>query len=163
MTLCEGLHPTSRWTGATGSDFRIKRDPAKLLGSAVARSTQTFGCFFPTEMNLEIKDIVFDPRDIGGDPVQIRVEIGERDKPGAESFHFTVASRDSLAHEISNGEFKLLRGYILMSGFDVSVVRRAIQNLINHARSRQTWPEVIAFFNRYGIYDSEDLDGTRFP
>src|SRR5690349_5196938 len=33
--------PTNRWTGATGSDFRIKRDPAKLLGSAVARSTQT--------------------------------------------------------------------------------------------------------------------------
>jgi hypothetical protein len=30
---------TNRWTGATGSDFRIKRDPAKLLGSAVARST----------------------------------------------------------------------------------------------------------------------------
>jgi len=27
------------WTGATGSEFRIKRDPAKLLGSAVARST----------------------------------------------------------------------------------------------------------------------------
>jgi hypothetical protein len=25
-----------------GGDFRIKRDPAKLLGSAVARSTQAF-------------------------------------------------------------------------------------------------------------------------
>jgi hypothetical protein len=34
---------TNRWIGATGSDFRIKRDPAKLLGGAVARSTQTFG------------------------------------------------------------------------------------------------------------------------
>jgi hypothetical protein len=32
--------PTNRWTGATGSDFRIKREPAKLLGSAVARSTK---------------------------------------------------------------------------------------------------------------------------
>ena len=31
---------TNRWTGATGSDFRIKRRPAKLLDSAVARSTQ---------------------------------------------------------------------------------------------------------------------------
>jgi len=36
---------TNRWTGATGSEFRIKRDPAKLLGSAVARSTQTFGTY----------------------------------------------------------------------------------------------------------------------
>jgi hypothetical protein len=35
--------PTNRWTGATGSEFRIKRDPAKLLGSAVARSTQPLG------------------------------------------------------------------------------------------------------------------------
>jgi len=37
-------HPriTNRWTGATGSDFRIKPDPAKLLGSAVARSTPPF-------------------------------------------------------------------------------------------------------------------------
>ena len=34
---------TNRWTGATGSDFRIKRDPAKLLRSAVARSTQPLG------------------------------------------------------------------------------------------------------------------------
>ena len=34
---------TNRWTGATGSEFRIKRDPAKLLASAVARSTQPFG------------------------------------------------------------------------------------------------------------------------
>src|SRR5262249_22081158 len=34
---------TNRWTGATGSVFRIKRDPAKLLGSAVARSTHTLG------------------------------------------------------------------------------------------------------------------------
>ena|ERR1044072_6107180 len=34
---------TNRWTGATGSEFRIKRDPAKLLGGAVARSTQPFG------------------------------------------------------------------------------------------------------------------------
>jgi hypothetical protein len=33
---------TNRWTGATGSEFRIKRDPAKLLGCAVARSTQAF-------------------------------------------------------------------------------------------------------------------------
>ena len=31
---------TTRWTGATGSEFRIKRDPAKVLGSAVARLTQ---------------------------------------------------------------------------------------------------------------------------
>ena len=37
--------PTNRWTGATGSDFRIKRVPAKLLGSAVARSTQPLGFF----------------------------------------------------------------------------------------------------------------------
>ena len=36
---------TNRWTGATGSDFRIKRNPAKLLCSAVARSTPTLGCF----------------------------------------------------------------------------------------------------------------------
>jgi hypothetical protein len=36
---------TNRWTGATGSAFRIKRDPVKLLGNAVARSTQPFGGF----------------------------------------------------------------------------------------------------------------------
>ena len=36
---------TNRWTGATGSDFRIIIGPAQLLGSAVARSTQTLGRF----------------------------------------------------------------------------------------------------------------------
>jgi len=39
-------NPTNRWTGATGSDFRIKRDPAKVLGSAVARSTSPFDSSF---------------------------------------------------------------------------------------------------------------------
>src|SRR6185295_529879 len=38
--------PTNRWTGATGSEFRIKRDPAKLLGSAVGRSTQPLYAFW---------------------------------------------------------------------------------------------------------------------
>src|SRR6185295_10698518 len=42
MWLRRTRHRTNRWTGATGSDFRIKRDPAELLGSAVARSTQPF-------------------------------------------------------------------------------------------------------------------------
>jgi hypothetical protein len=37
---------TNRWTGATGSDFRIKRRPAKLLGRAVARSTPPFDGYY---------------------------------------------------------------------------------------------------------------------
>gem|GEM_PF-5953992 len=39
--LSNACRRTNRWTGATGNDFRIKRDPARLLGSAVARSTQS--------------------------------------------------------------------------------------------------------------------------
>jgi hypothetical protein len=116
-------------------------------------------------MNLEIKGIfvdeALDRQDISeAGNVAIRVEIGERDKEGSESFHFVAASPAGLAGEISNGGFKLLRGYILMSNFDMNVVRRSIENLINHARSRETWEEVVAFFNRYGVYDSEDLDGN---
>ena len=95
--------------------------------------------------------------------VPIRVDIGERDKPGAESFHFFVAPPSALVNEVSNGDFKLLRGYILMADFDVKVIRRSIENLINHARSRESWTEVVAFFNRYGVYDSEDLDGKHLP
>jgi hypothetical protein len=48
---------TNRWTGATGSEFRIKRDPAELLGSAVARSTQTFGaCSVETMTLAQLRD-----------------------------------------------------------------------------------------------------------
>jgi len=36
-----GAWPNKSLTGATGSEFRIKRRPAKVLGGAVARSTQT--------------------------------------------------------------------------------------------------------------------------
>jgi hypothetical protein len=114
-------------------------------------------------MNLEIKDTVFDPPAGEAGVVPIRVDIGERDKPGAESFYFVVATPTGLANEVANGDFKLLRGYILIANFDMKVVRRSLENLINHARSRETWPEVIAFFSRYGVYDSEDLDGTHFP
>jgi hypothetical protein len=49
---------TNRWTGATGSDFRIKRDPAKLLGSAVARSTQPLGDSFVSESRARSDGIV---------------------------------------------------------------------------------------------------------
>ena len=115
-------------------------------------------------MNLEIKALVVDEalaKD--GGIVQIRVDIGERNNAGAESFYFVAASPSGLANEVSNGGFKLLRGYILMSDFDINLVRRSIENLIDHARSRKTWEEVVAFFNRYGVYDSEDLDGKHFP
>ena len=44
--------PTNRWTGATGSEFRII-GPAQLFGNAVARSTQPLGIFlFRNQMNL---------------------------------------------------------------------------------------------------------------
>ena len=36
---------TNRWTGATGSVFRIIIGPAKLLASAVARSTPPLAWF----------------------------------------------------------------------------------------------------------------------
>jgi len=35
-----------------GSVFRIKRDPAKLLGSAVARSTPPFDAFFGVSLGV---------------------------------------------------------------------------------------------------------------
>lgn len=50
-----------------------------------------------------------------------------------------------------------------MNKFDWDVIYRAIENLINHARSRKDWNEVISYFNRYGRYDSEDMDGKHFP
>lgn len=43
LYLRVALSSTNRWTGATGSEFRIIIDPAELLGNAVARSTQPFG------------------------------------------------------------------------------------------------------------------------
>ena len=44
---------TNRWTGATGSDFRIKRDPANLTASAVARSTQALGVANRSSLNMK--------------------------------------------------------------------------------------------------------------
>ena len=55
---CDG-GPTNRWTGATGSDFRIKRGPAKLLDSAVARSTPPLGVFSNTHENVYILLVAF--------------------------------------------------------------------------------------------------------
>ena len=54
---CCGRHgPTKRWTGVTGSVFRIKLDPVKLLGSAVARSTQPLGIFAMDALECLIHD-----------------------------------------------------------------------------------------------------------
>jgi TonB family protein len=51
-------NPTNRWTGATGSDFRIKRDPAKLLGNAVARSTLPFGICSRERKHMTLTKII---------------------------------------------------------------------------------------------------------
>jgi hypothetical protein len=120
-------------------------------------------------MNLVIKEIYLDEMtdepmpDLFEFSVPICVEIGEKDKQGSERFHFVAASPTGLQGEVSDGEFKLLRGYILMKKFDLDIVRKSVENLIDHARSRESWNEVLSFFNRYGIYDSEDLDRTHFP
>ena len=120
-------------------------------------------------MNLEIKniqstDIDQNPEDIYDFAVPLMVEIGESGKDGAETFHFLAASPQGLQNYV-NGEhgFVLLRGCILMKKFDWQVVNRAIESLVNHARSRKDWAEVISYFNRYGEYDSEDMDGKHFP
>jgi len=120
-------------------------------------------------MNLEIKNIqstVIDqyPEDIYNFVVPITVEIGEKGKEGGETFHFLVASPQGLQNEAASGHgFIILRGYILMNKFDWDVIYRAIENLINHARSRKDWDDVVSYFNRYGQYDSEDMDGKHFP
>ena len=115
-------------------------------------------------MDLEIKDIYSDdlgrdelPEDLYNFNIPLRVEIGEKGKEGAEVFHFVAASPLGLQDEVAEREFKLLRGYILMVKFDWRVVHRAVENVINHARSRNSWAEVVEFFNRYSRYDSEDL------
>ena len=93
----------------------------------------------------------------------LRVEIGERDKEGAESFHFVAASPSGLEAEIGEKGFTLVRGLILMAEFDMATIHRAIGNLINHARALENWDEVVRFFNRYARYDSEDLNGVLHP
>lgn len=112
--------------------------------------TQIYSADYLSERPDDLEDFVF----------PLIVEINEKGRPGAEVFHFVAASSAGLAGEVQSGEFLLLRGYILMKQFDWAVIQRAIQNLVNHAQSRQNWNEVIEFFNRYSRYDSEDLDTT---
>ena len=119
-------------------------------------------------MDLEIKkiyspDIYSYPDDIHRFNVSLYVDIGEKGIDGAVTFRFVAASPQGLDSEVTGSEFKLLRGYILMTEFDWEVIHRAIENIINHARSREDWDEVIRYFNRYGIYDSEELDGKFYP
>jgi len=121
-------------------------------------------------MDLEIRNIYLNipvndqmPEDSHDFHLAINVEIGERGKEASELFHFVAASSQGLLGQVAAREFKFLRGYILMEKFEWSVVRRSIQSLISHASSRSNWSEVVSFFNRYGVYDSEDLDGRHLP
>lgn len=119
-------------------------------------------------LNLEIiriysPDVDGYPDDIHCFVVPLQVEIGETGKEGGETFNFVAASPSGLASEAEEGRYKLLRGYILLAEFDWNVIRSAVQNLLNHARSGANWHEVVSFLNRYGIYDSEDLDGQFLP
>ena len=52
---------TNRWTRATGSEFRIIIGPAKLLGDAVARSTQpSFGGYPYMSFRLKFRNVFVD-------------------------------------------------------------------------------------------------------
>ncbi len=115
-------------------------------------------------MKLEIKGLYSTeveslPEGADGFLVHLEVEVGEQGKDGAELFHFVAASALGLQHDVKNRDFHILRGYILMEHFDMVIVRRAIQNLVEHANSKENWHEVVAFLSRYGRYDSEDLSG----
>ncbi|HEX9962228.1 MAG TPA: Imm8 family immunity protein [Pyrinomonadaceae bacterium] len=115
-------------------------------------------------MNLEIVAIYSQnlkedemPEDLENFSFPIVVELSEKNGFGAEMFHFFVASPAGLQGEVENVGFKHLRGLILMNKFDWKVVRRAIENLINHSRRLKNWKEVVEFWSRYSRYDSEDL------
>jgi hypothetical protein len=115
-------------------------------------------------MNLEIKSISLPDLEEGALPENIlefnfpvMVEIGEKNKPGAEAFHFVVASPLGLRNEVSQGGFKILRGYVLLEQFSWKDIYRALENLVNHSRHLQTWDKVIEYWSRYCRYDSEDL------
>ncbi|CAN5130257.1 hypothetical protein BH18ACT10_BH18ACT10_05920 [soil metagenome] len=119
-------------------------------------------------MNLEIKGIYSaDVDDYPDDPhnfvVHLYVDVGEAGREGAETFNFFAASPGGLAPLVKWEDYYFLRGYILMDEFDWKIIHRAIQNLIDHARSRQNLNEVMSFFNRYGLYDSKDLGGRHYP
>jgi hypothetical protein len=119
-------------------------------------------------ISLEIKaiDIADYPSDLTNFVVPISVTIGDKNdqRGGGETFHFIVASPLGLQHEYaSDSGFRFLRGYLLMDVFDMNRVRRATENLINHAQALKNWHEIVSFFNRFGQYDSEDLDGKHTP
>lgn len=119
-------------------------------------------------MDLEIKKIFsldFDtsPEDAESFVASINVDLGEKGKSGGETFHFVVASPKGLVREVEDGRFNFLRGYILMTTFDWAIIRSAVESLIDHARSKDGWDDVISYLNRYGRYDSEDIDGRHYP
>jgi hypothetical protein len=77
VTFVQRVRPTNRWTGATGSAFRIIRDPAKLLGNAVARSTQ------PLDAPLNQRMFPLDHR---GEFARSKLTIREPEKYSADFF-----------------------------------------------------------------------------
>src|SRR4028119_2022840 len=104
-------------------------------------------------MKLEIRainpvDLEQLPEDAEGFLVPLEVDIGEEGKQGDERFHFVAASASGLQYQVAGRDFQILRGYILMEKFDVAIARRAIQNLLDHARSKKNWDEVIEFLSR---------------
>lgn len=114
----------------------------------------------PIQLEIKSIHIVDEPNDVSNFIVPILVTIGDKNdsRGGGESFHFMVASPSGIQNEALGGKgFHFLRGYILMETFDIGAIHQAINNLVNHARSRKNWDAIISFFSRYGQYESEDM------
>jgi|SRR5579884_535375 len=78
--------------------------------------------------------------------IPLDISIGEKNKPGEDVFHLTVASPEAL-RSASAHEPKWGRGYLIVSEFNYAAVVKAIKKYCD-ACTGETWEEVAQKLNR---------------
>lgn len=111
-------------------------------------------------MKIVVEDIfsVDEPADIYNFSTLVYADIGVDDGSDAtDSFSFYVCTPDYLKDAVSQNTYKLGRGLIIVSVFNMDVIEKAVHDACNEAcKGTKNWEEFSNSLSKFGISEFEN-------
>jgi hypothetical protein len=111
-------------------------------------------------MKIIVEDIfaIDEPADICNFSTLVYADVGEDDDSGAtDTFSFYICTPDYLKNSIGKNSYRLGRGLIIVSEFNMDVVEKAIRAVCEEAgKGISSWEEFSTSLSKYGISEFEN-------
>jgi hypothetical protein len=101
-----------------------------------------------------------DIQDMENFHVWVTALIGPSDRPGEEIFSFSVCSPQWIAEETSRKGYFLTRRLLVMSYWDTTLVKRAIEELVSSVTG-DSWHEIARKLATISYWEFEDYTDAK--